>query len=379
MPPQLRIAEQGILSRGVPGTDRAMLINANVTALSDGTLLATARAGSSKDAADEMVELYRSTDGGRTCSKPERPFPAARVDGQQSSLRVAYISEIEPGRLLAVSMWIDRETYGSKPFFDPNTEGCLPMGIYIAESSDVGRTWTDWRQIPMPAFIGPPSLTDRLIQLPDEHNTLILSIETNKHYEDASQWFQRVVFFHSTDGGQTWGAPFDAGYDPSGRIFNWDQRVGMTPGGDVVTFNWTYDTQSQQYLNIHRRVSTDGGHSFTQAEDLGFADQPSHPAIFTDGTTVLAWVDRYGSQSIRARLAPAADGIFDPATEIVVYDHQQAARKDISTGEMLVEMGRWTFGLPFCEALPDGDVLVLYYAGDSTHLDIHWARLSIHP
>ena len=50
MPPQLRIAEQGILSRGVPGTDRAMLINANVTALSDGTLLATARAGTNKDA-----------------------------------------------------------------------------------------------------------------------------------------------------------------------------------------------------------------------------------------------------------------------------------------------------------------------------------------
>ena len=379
MPPRLQITKEGILSRGIPTTERAMLINANVTVLSDGTLLATARAGSSKDAADEMVELYRSSDGGQTWSEPERPFPLAYVNGQPSSLRVAYISETEPGRLLAVSMWIDRGTYAGKPFFDPETEGCLPMGIYLAESTDVGRTWSDWRIVPMPEFIGPPSLTDRLVQLPDEYGTLVLSIETNKDYEDTNPWMQRVVFFHSQDGGQTWGDPVNVGYDPTGRIFNWDQRVGMAANGDIITYDWTYDNHSQSYLNIHRRVSTDGGYTFTPAEDLGFADQPSHPAIFPDGTTVLAWVDRYGTQSIRARIAPGIDSAFAPESEVVIYDHQQAANNVATTGEMLVDMGRWTFGLPFCEALPNGDVLVLYYAGDSTFLDIRWALLSIQP
>ncbi|MBZ0294547.1 MAG: glycoside hydrolase, partial [Anaerolineae bacterium] len=213
MPIQLRIIEKGILSRGIPGTERAMLINPNVTILTDGTLLATARAGSSKDAADEMVEVYRSTDGGRTWSDPERPFPPVFVNGQPSSLRVAYLSETSPGHLLAASMWIDRGTYAGKPFFDPQTEGCLPMGIYTAESHDGAHTWSPWQQVPMPTFIGPPSLTDRLIQLPD--GTLVLSIETNKNYEDSSQWFQRVVFFHSQDGGHTWGKPVTVGFDPT--------------------------------------------------------------------------------------------------------------------------------------------------------------------
>ena len=48
-----------------------------------------------------------------------------------------------------------------------------------------------------------------------------------------------------------------------------------------------------------------------------------------------------------------------------------------STGEMLVDMGRWSFGLPYAETLPDGDVLVVYYAGSPEAMDIRWARLSV--
>jgi hypothetical protein len=38
-------------------------------------------------------------------------------------------------------------------------------------------------------------------------------------------------------------------------------------------------------------------------------------------------------------------------------------------------MARWSFGLPFAEALPDGDVLIAYYAGSAQAMDIRWARL----
>jgi hypothetical protein len=38
-------------------------------------------------------------------------------------------------------------------------------------------------------------------------------------------------------------------------------------------------------------------------------------------------------------------------------------------------MSLWTFGLPYAEALPDDDVLIVYYAGTESVMDIHWARL----
>ena len=50
--------------------------------------------------------------------------------------------------------------------------------------------------------------------------------------------------------------------------------------------------------------------------------------------------------------------------------------KSDTTGEMLEDMGFWAYGLPFATALPDGDVMAVYYAGNGTIMNIHWARIS---
>jgi hypothetical protein len=94
-----------------------------------------------------------------------------------------------------------------------------------------------------------------------------------------------------------------------------------------------------------------------------------------DGRVVLAWVDRFVTHAIRARVAASADAPFDPASEVVIYTHSSEAKRDDKTGDLLAEMGMWAFGLPSATTLPDGDVLVVYYAGDNGAMDIHWARV----
>jgi hypothetical protein len=249
------------------------------------------------------------------------------------------------------------------------------MAILLAESTDHGATWSAWRPVPMPEEVGPPSLTSPILRLAD--GTLAMSIETNKHYADASPWQQRVLFFHSHDARQSWTGPTVVGYDLSGRIFNWDQRCAVTPDGRVGALAWTYDTQTMRYLNIHRRISHDHGHTWSPPEDLGFADQAAHPAVLPDGRVVLAWVDRFDTHSIRARVAPDMAAAFDPSSEVVIYTHGDAAVQGDDTGALLAEMGLWSFGLPYAEALPDGTVLVVYYAGDATRMDARWARVGL--
>ncbi len=373
----MQLIETIKVTNSVPSTDRAIYTFPALASLTDGTLLLTCRSGSTKDSADETVKLFRSEDYGQTWSGPESPFARALVNGAGSSFRLCYLTELAEDHLLAASMWIDRQTYPGNPLFDPETEGCLPMVICLADSFDQGKTWSTWQSVPLPEEIGPPSLTNPVLQLPD--GTLVMSIETNKHYLDRSQWFQRVVHFHSSDRGKTWGQMINTGYDPCGRIFNWDQRAGVTPSGEIVTYTWTYDRETNTYRNIQRRNSQEHGMMWSAPYDLGFADQPSHPAIVPDGRVVLAWVDRFKSQSIRARVASSSEAEFDYSTEVVLYEHPSTIEtgKRIDTGDMLASMGIWSFGLPYAEVLPDGDVAVAYYAGDNQTMDIYFARLRL--
>ena len=371
----MQLIANGTLVHGERGTARAILTFSQVTALQRGGLLASYRTGSTKDSDDEAIEFVRSADGGRTWSAPWRAFGPTHLHGKLGTVKVCYLTEIAPGRLLAAAMWIDRTTYPGQPLFNAETEGCLPMEILLAESGDEGQSWSEWRHVPMPADIGPASLTNPLLKLAD--GSLALSIESNKTYLDRTKWYQKVVFFHSADQGLTWGDPVIVGQDPTGRIFNWDLRCCVAPDERIATFAWTYDTQTTTYLNIHRRISSDHGHSWSAPVDLGITDQAGPPAVLPDGRVVLAWVDRFVTHSIRARVASAVDAPFDPASEVVIYTHGSAAKRDDKTGDLLAEMGAWAFGLPSATALPDGDVLVVYYAGDNGAMDIHWARLHV--
>jgi hypothetical protein len=370
----MRLVASGVLSRADRGSGRANLTFATVTPLDDGTLLATLRAGPEKDSADEVIELYRSRDNGDTWSGPEMPFTPPLLDGRRGTLKLCYLTPMGPGRLLAAAMWIDRTTYPGQPLFNPETEGCLPMSIFLADSADNGSTWTEWRHVPTPGDIGPASLTSPILTLAD--GRLAMSIETNKPYLDRSKWQQRAVFFYSSDQGRTWSPPSAVAEDPNGRIFNWDLRCAVAPDGRIGTFAWTYDSTTASYLDIHRRISSDGGATWTAPQDIGVADQAARPAVLADGSTILAWVDRFGTRSIRARRADDIAAPFDPASEVVIYTHDRGDTGSSDTGEMLASMDLWSFGLPFATALPNGEAMVVYYAGDATALHVHWARLS---
>jgi Neuraminidase (sialidase) len=374
----MKIIERGTLNLGEPGTRRAISTFPTVTTLADGTLLASYRVGTTKDSDDETIELRRSRDGGRNWSDPVTPFTSV-VDGRRGSLKVGYMTPLGGDHLIASSLWVDRQAFPGKPLFNDKTEGCLPMQVLFADSNDSGRTWSSWRVLPLPKGFGPPSLTCPILRLAD--GRLAVSIETNKDYLDTTRWFQHVVYCYSGDLGKTWGPPVTVCQDPTARIFHWDQRAGVLPDGRLVTFTWTYDRDETRYLNVHRRLSSDGGGTWSAGEDLGFTDQPSRPAILPDGRVVVAWVDRFQTRTIRARLAERCDAPFLPETEVVLYElsanGQDPTGKAGTTGDLLAEMGVWNFGLPYAEALPDGNVLIVYYEGVPTSMRIRWARLSL--
>jgi hypothetical protein len=365
----VRVAGQGVLSAGGP-----VATFPSVTRVSDGSLLAIYRTGKSKDSDGSQTQVRRSHDDGRTWSEAEAPF-ASSFDGVRGSLQVVYATLLPDRRLLASALWVDREAYPGQPLFHPETEGCLPVRVLVADSGDLGHSWSPWREVPVTQDVGPPSLTSPVVVGRD--GRLIVSIETNKPYLDRSAWMQRVVHCESADGGYTWSTPRTVCADPTGAIFFWDQRLVAAPDGTLAAFSWTYEKPANRYLPIRRHLSR-GRERGWITDTLDFADQPSHPAVLDDGRVLLAWVDRYGSRSIRARVAATIDGPFDPAGEVVIYDAPAPARQTSGTAELLTDMGLWSFGLPYAETLASGrEVLVVYYAGTPERMDIRWARITV--
>jgi hypothetical protein len=372
----MRITTAGILNAAAPRTNRAFSTFPSAISLPDGRILATYRVGSAKDCDDETVELRESQDLGVTWSEARNPFPPFTESGLRYSLKLVYLTLLPGEKLLAAAMGVDRTSYPGKPLFNETTQGCLPMRILVSESADNGITWNAWRAVDIPQDIGPPSLTNPVLRFPD--GRLAMSLESNKQYLDSSPWFQKVTYLYSTDSGRIWGNPVVVSRDATGQVFNWDQRAGVTPDGAIVTFTWVFDSGDGVYRNIWRRYSLDGGTTWTDPEDLGFADQPSHPAIFQDGRIVLSWVDRFGAQTIRARMARGFREPFSASSEVVLY--QPAASVGTSQGSLsdtLDEMSRWAYGLPFVRALPNGEAMVVYYAGSLAGTGVHWARLSL--
>ena len=372
----MKIEATGILGHSKINTHKACYTFSSFVALSNGTLLAAARCGDNKDSELETVEFFFSKDEGENWSSPITPFKKVIVDNKKGTLKLCYFTEISSSHLLAAFLWIDRSAHPGKELFNAETEGCLPMKVLLTDSYDQGKTWGKLRSVEMPDEIGPPSLTNPVMKLQD--GTLLMSIENNKHYLDKSKWKQKAVFLSSTDNGKNWSSPFLAAGDEEGRIFNWDLRSGVDKEGRISTFAWTYDSLKEKFLNIHQRISNDGGQTWSLPKDLKFADQASHPALLQDGSIVLAWVDRFKSQTIKARLAKDLHSDFDYSSEITIFSqHIVENNKDNNLGELLADMGIWNFGLPFADALPSGKILIFYYAGSKNQMNLHWSRLTI--
>ena len=311
----MKIDSSGILCSAKIDSNKACYTFSSFVSLSNGSILATARGGNNKDSELEGIEFFRSDDEGEKWSEPWEPFKNVKIENLKGSLKLCYLTEISNSHIIASFLWIDRTSIPGKELFNADTEGCLPMKILIADSYDNGNTWSKLRKVQLPKDIGPPSLTNPIMKLPN--GKLIMSIENNKDYYDESKWYQKNIFICSSDNGKTWSQP----------------------------------------------------------KDLNISDQPSHPALLKDGKVVLAWVDRFKNQSIKVRVSDNLNAQFDENSEVTIFNQKKIKQNSKELGGLLADMNIWSFGLPYADVLQSGKVLVFYYAGNDKKMDLHWIRL----
>ncbi len=373
----MRIIERGTIydaTRAAPAAHFATF--PVLTSTPEGRVLAAFRVGSSKDSADEDVRVLASDDEGRTWREIFGGFGDILPGGWRA--RALGVTSLPRGGLIGAITAIDRSD-PSRPLANPDTQGLLPAKILVTESPD-GVTWSALRAAPTDPYTGCVT-TGAILTLRD--GTLALPYESWKDWDDASYGEHRAALRLSFDGGRTWPGHSIVAHDPSGRLLFWDQRLSADPAtGALVGLFWTHDRVAAQDAPIHIARCDAWGTGWSAPESTGIAGQIASPLFLPDGGLLAVYVHRHNPPGIRAVLSDDGGRTWRLDEELRVYDRQGSGSESgmggaRDFGDYWADMSVWSFGHPAPLLLPDGDVLLAYYTGDSTAMSIEWVRIAL--
>jgi hypothetical protein len=374
----MKIVDSGTVIASRPKTDGVSCCFPSICVMPSGRWLAGFRLGPSKFSRTQRALISASDDHGKTWSTPIEPTgPAPILDGQPGMWRAVALTPLGGSRL---ALTLCREEYSNPmlPMFNEQTEGLMDMKIFTAISEDSGQSFSK----PSPVDCGkyrdqPTPTTGPLLLLPD--GRWAVQFEVNKHYNDPTPWQHASAIVFSSDEGRTWDEVVDIHTDPQRRLFCWDQRLAFA-GSSLIDLFWTFDRSANTYLNIHSRISHDGGHTWGSRTDTGIPGQPARLVALDEHRWIMVHVDRTDSPAIKARLSTDGGKTWPQSNELLIHDRplrNQTWNKG-SMQDAWAEMSAFSIGRPDAVPLSQNQALAVWYTGQSSDAtDIQWACIQV--
>ena len=384
----MRILDRGIIFDATSApAERRFCTSPSLAQLPNGRLVAALRAGSSKDAADEDTPVLVSDDSGATWRLAFAGF--GDLPPGRGRIRGTALTPLGGDCLVACLTWVDRTDPGL-PLFDPQTEGILPTRTLLAASEDAGESWAVLGEVPLAPHTG-NAITGAILILQD--GRMALPYEAWKEYGDARPGRHHAALRLTGPGGlrtseepSTWPSQWPelaiVAHHPEGQVLYWDQRLSVAPDtGELIAMLWTHDRRSGQDLDIHITWGSPDARRWTPPASTGIGGQICAPLALGGGRVFAAYVHRHNPPSLRAVLSDDFGRTWTASDELVFYEKPRAAESGMGGArdfaDYWADMSIWTFGHPAPLRLPNGDVMVAYYAGDSTAMGIHWVRIGL--
>jgi hypothetical protein len=349
----------------------------SLNCLTDGRLVAAFRVGSSKDSPDEDVYILTSDDEGTTWQQRCTGFGDVPPGGGGRIRSIGLIG-LPAGKLMASIIAVDRSD-PTLPLANPETQGILPTIVFVTESKDSGQSWSTPRPVDLHPHTG-NAITGDLLQLKD--GTLVLPYEAWKGYHDASAGEHHAALRFSADGGQSWSGPAIVAHDPTGRLLFWDQRLTVSPDdGRLFAIFWTHDREAQEDVFMHTAWGSADGYTWSIPRPL-LAGQIGAPLALPGGRLFAAYVHRHDPPSLRALLSDDFGESWRVDEQLIFYEKRRGGGEagmdgPRDFGDYWADMSIWTFGHPAPARLPNGDVIVAYYAGNEEAMGIQWVRIAL--
>ena len=337
------------------------------TVMNDGTVVMVYRGGAEKHTYDGILFSQRSSDGGQTWSAPVVVCDFTTQNPPQP-VTTGGICQVHDGSLLLIF----KTTRVTQPnHFVYSAEGLTQQCIlYVAQSWDAGQTWSLPRQIDVNGY-SVFGITTSPMVLPS--GKIFLPLEARLAGKVTTTLGQFVSTVEEIDGNFR-----DLGLsDPANLLEHCDVRFAIMDD-QVLALLWTFRKDNERTIELHRSVSDDEGQTWSPPSPLPFIGQITAPLALNTGTIIAASNYRLDPPGIR--LWHSDDGgltwqdppvqMWDPAQSRTIAEPLEAVGTGGNDDGVWLHMDDFTFGTPNLHRLPDGVILLTYYAtlNDTNHI-----------
>ena len=361
-----KIAEQYVVYDGSKTADKCSATFPDVSVLPSGRILVTFRAGPTKgpnNKGDNGYVCY-SDDGGKTFTEPYAPFGTVEIDGKTGGCRGFQLVPIGGNRIFGVATIVE-EIGEDLPYFNEETEAIKNSQLYTFFSEDGGETFSEPKRLYMQDIYKDKAcvVTNPPLLLKD--GRIMINFEVYKTYYDDGPFSHHAACIFSSDGGKTWGK--EVTIAEANEVYPWDHRAGELEEGHLIDYIWTFDRRINDYLNIHMTESFDGGYTWSEFVDVGLPGQAGNPELLPDGRVALVYFDRTNIPTLKMAFSNDGGKTFQEIIDVYRHEAPKAEHAKSAYAEAWAEMGKYTAGHSFQTILPDGNLLVINYAGPETH------------
>jgi hypothetical protein len=144
---------------------------------------------------------------------------------------------------------------------------------------------------------------------------------------------------------------------------------------------WTFDREENHDVAIHIAWGSADGRRWTNPERTRLDGQHCQPISLDGDVLAAAYSHRRNPPGVRLALSRDFGRTWDPKDEIEVYGSGAGDEPNATGAETEKDywnaMGAWQFGHPRGIALPDGQVFVVFYAGEGATRSARWARVEV--